>query len=143
MAEFDHGVKLITDTTARELARVAGLDCRRLTPLESSLPATTELLADRAFRAGSGRERFVVYFEYYTRWDRDAPWDMLAKSGLLSERVHLPTVCLVFILLPGRFRSQAGQFRLKAAAGRGSTCGSARCASGNWSRRPGGSGCLV
>jgi hypothetical protein len=32
MAEFDHGVKLITDTTARELARVAGLECRRRVP---------------------------------------------------------------------------------------------------------------
>src|SRR5947209_20593613 len=100
MAEFDHGIKQITDTTARELARVAGLTCERLTPLEGSLPATTELLADRAFRARQRRERFVIYFEFYTRWDRHAPWDMLAKSGLLSQRLRLPTVCLAFILLP-------------------------------------------
>jgi len=115
MAEFDHGVKLITDTTARELARVAGLACRRLTPLESTLPATTELLADRAFRASRGRDRFVVYFEFYTRWYRHAPWDMLAKSGLLSQRLRLPTICLAFVLLPGGFRSQGGQLRLEAA----------------------------
>jgi len=50
MAAFDRGVKLITDTIAREVARVAGLACRRLTPLEGTLPATTELLADRAVR---------------------------------------------------------------------------------------------
>jgi len=115
MAEFDHGIKLITDTTARELALLAGVDCRRLTPLEGTLPATTELLADRAFRARSGQERFVVYFEFYTRWHRNAPWDMLANSGLLSQRLRLPTVCLAFILLPHRFRSQGGQFRLEAA----------------------------
>jgi len=115
MAEFDHGIKQITDTTARELARVAGLTCERLTPLEGSLPATTELLADRAFRAQQRRERFVVYFEFYTRWDRHAPWDMLAKSGLLSQRLRLPTVCLAFILLPRGFRSPGGQLRLEAS----------------------------
>jgi hypothetical protein len=114
MPRFDHGVKMITDTSGRELARVAGVECRRLEPLESTLPATTELLADRVFRASRGRERFVVYFEFYTRWDRDAPWDMLAKSGLLSQREHLPTVCLAFILLPRGFRSQEGQLRLTA-----------------------------
>jgi hypothetical protein len=67
MAEFDHGIKRITDTSARELARVAGLTCGRLSPLEGTLPTTIELLADRAFRASHGRERFVVYFEFYTR----------------------------------------------------------------------------
>jgi hypothetical protein len=117
MAEFDHGIKLITDRSARELARAAGLRCGRLTPLEGTLPATTELLADRAFRASRGRERFVVYFEFYTRWDRHAPWDMLAKSGLLSQRLRLPAVCLAFVLLPQGFRSQGGQLRLEAAGG--------------------------
>jgi hypothetical protein len=114
MAEFDHGIKQITDTSARELARVAGLACDRLRPVESTLPATTELLADRAFRASRGRERFIVYFEFYTRWDRHAPWDMLAKSALLSQRLRLPTVCLAFVLLPRGFRSQGGQLRLEA-----------------------------
>lgn len=115
MAEFDHGVKRITDTSARELARVAGVACERLRPLEGTLPSTTELLADRAFLASRGRERFVVYFEFYTRWDRHAPWDMLAKSGLLSRRLRLPTVCLAFVLLPRGFRSQGGQLRLEVA----------------------------
>jgi hypothetical protein len=114
MAEFDHGLKRITDTSARELVRVAGIACGRLTPLEGTLPATVELLADRAFRASRGRERFVVYFEFYTRWHRHAPWDMLAKSGLLSQRLRLPTVCLAFVLLPRGFRSQGGEFRLEA-----------------------------
>jgi hypothetical protein len=115
MAEFDHGIKLITDTSARELARVAGVACGRLTPLEGTLPATIELVADRAFRASRGRERFIVYFEFYTRWDPHAPWDLLAKSGLLSQRLRLPTVCLVFVLLPRGFRSPGGQWRLEAA----------------------------
>jgi hypothetical protein len=114
MAEFDHGIKQITDTYARELARVAGLACQRMRPVESTLPATTELLADRAFRASRGRERFIAYFEFYTRWDRHAPWDLLAKSGLLSQRLRLPTVCLAFVLLPRGFRSQGGELRLEA-----------------------------
>jgi hypothetical protein len=86
-----------------------------LRPLEGTLPSTTELLADRAFRASRGRERFVVYFEFYTRWDRHAPWDMLAKSGLLSHRLRLPTVCLAFVLHRRGFRPQGGQMRLEAA----------------------------
>jgi hypothetical protein len=61
--------------------------------------------------------RFVVYYEFYTQWDRNAPWDMLAKSGLLSQRLHLPTVCLAFVLRPRGFRSQAGKLRLQAAGG--------------------------
>jgi hypothetical protein len=117
MAEFDHGIKLITDTSGRELARAAGVECSRLQPLEGSLPATTEKLADRAFRASRGRERFVLYFEFYTYWDRSAPWEMLAKSGLLSQREHLPTVCLAFVFRRRGFRSAGGQLRL-AAAGR-------------------------
>jgi hypothetical protein len=117
MAEFDHGIKRITDTTAKELARIAHLKCDRLQPLESTLPATTELLADRAFLARCKREQFVVYYEFYTQWDRNAPWDMLAKSGLLSQRLHLPTVCLAFVLRPRGFRSQAGHLRLHAAGG--------------------------
>ena len=34
MAESDHGIKMITDTTGRELARVAGVECQRLQPIE-------------------------------------------------------------------------------------------------------------
>ncbi len=112
MAEFDHGVKLITDTTGRELARVAGVRCQRLRPIESTLPRTIEMLADRAFRASNGRDRFVLYFEFYTRWQRSAPWDMLAKSGFLSQRERRPTVCLAFVLRPRGYKSQRGTFRL-------------------------------
>jgi hypothetical protein len=117
MAEFDHAIKLITDTSARELARAGGLSCSRMRPLEGTLPATTELLADRAFRTSQGREWFIVYFEFYTRWHHQAPWDMLAKSALLSQRLRLPTVCLAFILTRRGFRSPGGQLRLEAAGG--------------------------
>ncbi len=117
MAEFDHGVKLIVSSAGRELARVAGLACRGWQPLESTVQATTELLADRVFRARQGRERFVVYFEFYTTWDAAAPWNLLAKAGLLSQRERVPTVCLVFVLLPRGYRPQGGQFRLEAAGG--------------------------
>ena len=37
--------------------------------------------------------------EAYTRWQADAPWSVLAKSGLLSQRERLPTKSLVYILL--------------------------------------------
>jgi hypothetical protein len=33
MAEYDRGIKLIADTSSRELARVAGVECSRLQPL--------------------------------------------------------------------------------------------------------------
>ena len=117
MAEFDHGVKLIAGTTGRQLARLAGVSCQPLQPLESTVQATTEMLADRAFLARQRRQRFVLYFEFYTTWDSAAPWDMLAKAGLLSQRERLPTVCLVFILLPRRYKRQGGQFRLEATGG--------------------------
>jgi hypothetical protein len=115
MAEFDHGVKIIARTTGRYLARVAGLTCQRLDPLESTLQATTELLADRVFLARRGRERFVVYFEFYTTWNRHVPWDLLAKSALLSQQQRLPTACIVFILQPRGYRPQGEQFRLEVA----------------------------
>jgi hypothetical protein len=42
---------------------------------------------------------------------------VLAKSGLLSERERLPTLSLIFILLPQGYRDQHGQFRLEAEEG--------------------------
>ena len=60
MAERDHGIKEIADVAGQQLARLAGLKCSRWRPLESTLPATLELLADRVFLARQGRERFVV-----------------------------------------------------------------------------------
>ncbi len=116
MAELDHGLKEIADSAGRQLARVAGLECSRR-PLESTLPATTELLADRVFLARQRRERFAVYFEFYAHWQRDAPWDMLAKSGLLSKRVHLPTVCIAIVFKARGYRPLDGTFRLEAAGG--------------------------
>jgi hypothetical protein len=115
MAAFDHGIKHIADTTGRQLARLAGVACQRWEPLESTLPATTELLADRVFLGRQVKERFVVYFEFYVRWDRDASWDMLAKSGLLSKRHHLPTVCIPVVLRRRGYRDEEGTLRLVAA----------------------------
>jgi hypothetical protein len=117
MAEFDHGIKRIAETTGRQLARIAGVPTQHWGSVESTLPSTIELLADRVFRARQRRERFLVYFEFYTTWDRAAPWDMLAKSGLLSQREQLPTVCIAVILQRRRYRHQRGTFRLEAAGG--------------------------
>jgi hypothetical protein len=78
---------------------------------------TTERLADRVFRARRGRQRFVVYMEAYTYWKSSAPWSVLAKSGMLSERERLPTVSLVYVLAPRGYRPQGGQFRLAVEGG--------------------------
>jgi hypothetical protein len=69
-------------------------------------------LADRAFRATEGSESFVVYFEAYTSWRDEARWNMLAKSGLLSERERLPTETFVFVLTPDGYREQNSTFPL-------------------------------
>jgi hypothetical protein len=114
MAEFDHGIKMIAETTGRQLARLAGVECRRWQPVESTLQVSTERLADRVFQGKQGRERFLVYFEFYTTWDRDAPWEMLGKSGLLSQREKLPTRCIAVVLRQQGFRSVHGNLRLEA-----------------------------
>jgi hypothetical protein len=117
MPEFDHGIKIIAETTGQQLARLAGITSQRWEPVESTLPVTTELLADRVFPARRGRERFLVYFEFYTQWDSDAPWDMLAKSGLLSRREWLPTVCVPVVLQRRGYNFPEGELRLEAAGG--------------------------
>jgi hypothetical protein len=113
MAEFDHGTKRIAEATGRQLARVAGIECATWEPLEGTLPITVELLADRVFLASNDAGRFVVYFEFYTTWDAEAPWDILAKSGLLSRREKLPAVCVVVVLQPKGHKPQGGQVRLE------------------------------
>jgi hypothetical protein len=115
MAEFDQGFKMIAETTGRQLARLAGVECAGWRPAESTVQASIEKLADRVFLARRRRERFAVYFEFYTTWDRNAPWKMLAKSGLISQREHLPTVCIAVVLRRQRFRSVKGQLRLEVA----------------------------
>src|SRR5205823_6533520 len=70
---------------------------------------------DRVFLARQGRRRFAVYFEFYTTWDPNAPWDMLAKSALISQREHLPTVSIAVVLQRPGFRSRGGQLRLEVS----------------------------
>src|SRR5947209_15694803 len=112
MADFDRGFKEVARRAGRQLARLAGIECDRWTPILSEVQLA-ERFADRAFRAQRGRERFVVYFEAFTRWHRHAPWNLLAKAGLLSERERLPTRTVVFILQRRGYQSLGGQFRLE------------------------------
>jgi hypothetical protein len=112
MPDYDASFKIVARASGRQLAQLAGFDCRQWEPIGGEVQAT-ERLADRAFRARRGRDRCVVYMEAYTRWDRDAPWSVLAKSGLLSERERLPTLSLVYVLLPRGYQKQRGTFRLK------------------------------
>jgi hypothetical protein len=87
------------------------------------------LLAARKSRRG--RERFIVYFEFYTYWDRDAPWDMLGKSGPLSQRTKLPTICMAFVLLQ-RFASIRSECTPRAGAEmHGILAPLARCGAGS------------
>jgi hypothetical protein len=116
MPDYDRGFKAAAHVSGRQLARLANLSCTRWESVTSEMQFS-ERFADRAFVAHQGRERFVVYFEAYTTWDDDARWNMLAKSGLLSERERAPTKCLVFILQREGYRPQGGEFRL-AVGGR-------------------------
>jgi hypothetical protein len=55
----------------------------------------------------------VVYFEFFTTWHSNGRWDMLAKSGILSQREKLPTKCIPVILQEEGFPAQFGEFRLE------------------------------
>jgi hypothetical protein len=112
MPDYDHGFKIAAHSSGAGLSRLAGIVPDVWEPIGDTLQ-TTERLADRAFRATRGSETFVVYFEAYTRWVESAPWSVLAKSGLLSERERLPTRSLIFVLLPQGYTSQKGTFKLK------------------------------
>jgi hypothetical protein len=116
MAEFDHGFKIAARFSGAGLSRLAGIIPDRWEPIGDTLQ-TTERLADRAFRARCGGQRFVVYMEAYTYWVESAPWSVLCKSGLLSERERLPTRSLIFVLLPQGYDDQKGTFRLEATPG--------------------------
>ena len=114
MADFDGGFKIAARSSGAGLSRLGGIPVDHWEPIGDTVQ-TTERLADRAFRADRDGSRFVVYFEAYTRWVESAPWSVLAKSGLLSERERLPTRSLIFILLPQGYREQGGTFRLETA----------------------------
>jgi hypothetical protein len=113
MPSFDRGFKIIARVAGRHLAGLAHVICTTWRPIVSEVQAV-ERLADRAFRAARGRERFVVYMEAYTYWEEGVPWSVLAKSGLLSERERLPAVSLIFYLRPDGYRPLGGTFRLEA-----------------------------
>ena len=116
MPVYDAGFKIAARVSGQQLAALAGVPSDRWEPIVSEVQ-TTERLADRVFRARRGRQRFVVYMEAYTYWKSSAPWSVLAKSGMLSERERLPTVSLVYILAPRGYRPQGGQFRLAVEGG--------------------------
>ena len=96
MPDYDAGFKIVAREAGRKLSEVAGIQSDAWEPIGDTVQAT-ERLADRAFRARLGRERFLVYMEAYTRGQSSAPWSILAKSGLLSERERLPALSVVFV----------------------------------------------
>jgi hypothetical protein len=112
--DYDAGFKIVAHHAGRQLVRLAGLECTTWSPITGELQAT-ERLADRAFRASRNQEHFVVYMEAYTRWVKTAPWSVLSKSGLLSERERLPTISLIYILQRRGYHPQGGSFSLQVA----------------------------
>jgi hypothetical protein len=112
MPDYDGGFKIAAHSSGAGLSRLGGILPDEWEAIGDTLQ-TTERLADRAFRATRGGEKFVVYFEAYTRWVESAPWSVLAKSGLLSERERLPTWSLIFVLLPQGYGNPKGTFQLK------------------------------
>lgn len=111
MPDYDAGFKIVAREAGRELAQLGDVTCDDWSPITGEVHAA-ERLADRAFRARRGNEEFIVYMEAYTRWEAKAPWSVLAKSGLLSERERLPCVSLLYVLLPRGYHAQGGTFRL-------------------------------
>jgi hypothetical protein len=111
MPAADAGFKIAARVSGRQLATIAGVSCDSWAPAVSEVQ-TTERLADRVFKARRGRHRFLVYMEAYTSWKASAPWSILAKSGLLSERERLPTVSVVYVLRQRGYRPQGGNFHL-------------------------------
>jgi hypothetical protein len=116
MPKYDTGFKIIAKAAGRRLAQIRGYTCQRWTPVVSEIQ-TAERFADRAFRARSGKERFVVYFEGYTTWKKDVPWSVLVKSALLAQRERLPVLSLVLFLRPDRYRPAGGTFQLAVQGG--------------------------
>jgi hypothetical protein len=117
MPSFDRGFKIVAHDAGRRLAGMARVPSTAWRPIVSEVQAV-ERLADRAFRAAQGRQRFVVYMAAYTYWEAGVPWSVLAKSGLLSERERLPTISIVFYLHPVGYRPlDGGSFRLEALGG--------------------------
>jgi len=111
MPDYDAGFKIVARESGRELAELGDVVCDAWEPVTGEVHAA-ERLADRAFRARKGTEEFIVYMEAYTRWEAKAPWSVLAKSGLLSERERLPCKSLVYVLSPRGYKEQNGTFRL-------------------------------
>ncbi len=111
MPEYDSGFKIVARSAGRRLADLARVPGEGWEPIVSEVQ-TAERFADRAFKSHIGREEFVVYLEAYTFWDRWAPWNMMTKAALLSEREHLPTYTVAFILRPRGYVPQRGRFRL-------------------------------
>ncbi len=114
MQDVDRGFKEVARLAGRQLARMARIHSDGWEPITSEIQMT-ERFADRAFRARRGNERFVVYFEAFTRWERRAPRNLLTKARLLSEREELPTQTVVFVLQRRGYRPQGGQFLLEVA----------------------------
>jgi hypothetical protein len=88
MPAYDSGFKIAARVSGRQLAAIAGVVSDQWEPIVSEIQ-TTERLADRVFRARRGKQRFVVYMEAYTYWNSSAPWSILLKSAMLSERERL------------------------------------------------------
>jgi hypothetical protein len=107
MPDYDAGFKIVARESGRALAELGDVVCDAWEPVTGEVHAA-ERLADRAFRARKGKEAFIVYMEAYTRWQTKAPWSVLAKSGLLSERERLPCKSLVYVLLPRGYTEQHG-----------------------------------
>ncbi len=116
MPDYDGGFKIVARHAGRQLTELAGVPCDEWEPLGDTMQ-TTERLADRAFRARHGPERFVVYLEAYTTWRPEAPWSVLVKSALLAEREKLPTVNLVFVLRRPDYKPQGGRLLLETSFG--------------------------
>jgi hypothetical protein len=137
MPIYDSGFKIVAHHAGRHLAHLGHVVVDAWQPLVSEVQ-TTERLADRAFRARRGGDRFVVYMEAYTTWTGSAPWSILAKSSLLAERERLPGAAWFISCGQRVIARKVVSFACKLAGGPCSRCGSGKSVCGGRSRRIGG-----
>jgi hypothetical protein len=109
VADLAAGFRIIADHSGQALTQLAGVVCQNWEPLSANDGAI-------AFRVHNGDDAFITYMQAFTRWDERSLWELLAQSSALSARERMPTLCILYALLPHGYQSQGGQFRLRIGA---------------------------
>lgn len=110
MADLAAGFSIIARNAGQALSQLAGHVCQEWEPLQHHVNDAI------AFRAQENDQPFIACLQAFARWDDRVLWKMLADSSLLTVQERLPTLCLLYVLVPAGYRPQGGQFRLRVGA---------------------------